>query len=218
MGTSPKLAEPAAAALAPSSNQDPRVERSRVAILAAVRELLTERGVAGVTVEAIVSRSRVARSTLYRHFATTTEVIAAAMDQLLPAPLIPSQEGPLRERLIWMLRELQQMSGSPLVPSVLAWFAVSYQAVTLEPESEPDNRPHLEALKNRIVSRHREPIEGVLREAIAAGELSEELDIDMAIAQLLGPLLFVTMVPQQALPDQLYERVVDDFLLANGLL
>lgn len=195
--------------------RDPRVERSRQVILTAVRELITEHGVAGVTVDAIVARSRVARSTLYRHFATITEVIAAALDQLLPAPVVPGHEGPLRERLVQVLRELQSMSGSPMTPTVLAWFAVSYQAGAAGPEPESDNRPHLEALKNHIVARHRAPLVTMLRAAVAAGDLSPEFNLDIATAQLLGPLLFVTMVHQQTPPADLYERIVDDFLFAN---
>ena len=212
MATPPPLAKSTSAV----RYRDPRVERSRQVILSAVCELITDRGVAGITVDAIVARSGVARSTLYRHFATSTEVIAAAMEQLLPAPVVPVDAGPLRERLVQVLRELQGLTGSPMMPTLLTWFAVSYQPVTAGPESKSDNRPHLEALKKHIVARYREPLVTMLRAAVVAGDLRPELDPDLATAQLLGPLLFVTIVPQQTQPDGLYERIVDDFLFAHG--
>lgn len=41
--------------------------------------LLRSGGVEAVTVEAVTSVSRVARTTLYRHFGSTTDLVAAAL-------------------------------------------------------------------------------------------------------------------------------------------
>jgi TetR/AcrR family transcriptional regulator, regulator of autoinduction and epiphytic fitness len=53
--------------MATPATTDPRVERSRTAVLDAAAGLLLEGGVPALTVEAVVERSGVARSTIYRH-------------------------------------------------------------------------------------------------------------------------------------------------------
>jgi len=56
---------------------DPRVERSRAVITSAATDLLMEGGVHAVTVDAVIARSGVARSTIYRHFPTRADLIIA---------------------------------------------------------------------------------------------------------------------------------------------
>ncbi len=46
--------------------RDPRVPRSRRAVLAAALELMVERGVFATTIDAVSERSGVAKTTIYR--------------------------------------------------------------------------------------------------------------------------------------------------------
>lgn len=80
--------------------RDPRLDRSRSAILSAAVALLSEGGVKQVTVDAVTARSGVARSTLYRHFPNNTELLAAAFQELLPPLRLPETGLPARERLL----------------------------------------------------------------------------------------------------------------------
>jgi len=57
------------------SRQDPRVARSCAAVLAAGDEILEEQGVRGITVEAVAHRSGVAKTTIYRHWPTKSDLI-----------------------------------------------------------------------------------------------------------------------------------------------
>ncbi|HEX9238215.1 MAG TPA: helix-turn-helix domain-containing protein, partial [Xanthobacteraceae bacterium] len=47
---------------------DRRVSRSKQSVLAATFELLSEAGLAGVSVDAVAERSSVAKTTIYRHW------------------------------------------------------------------------------------------------------------------------------------------------------
>jgi AcrR family transcriptional regulator len=49
------------------SRPDPRVERSRRAVLETTFELLYESGVGGFSVDEVARRSGVAKTTIYRH-------------------------------------------------------------------------------------------------------------------------------------------------------
>lgn len=57
---------------------DPRIAKTRKRVLDAAWELLTEVGFDGVTVELVSTRSGVARSTLYRHWDTKSEILRDA--------------------------------------------------------------------------------------------------------------------------------------------
>lgn len=61
---------------------DPRVQRTRRRVLAAAYELLTEVGFDGVTIELVSARSGVARSTLYRHWASKSEILRDAFAEV----------------------------------------------------------------------------------------------------------------------------------------
>ena len=56
---------------------DARIERTQNAVMAAAADLVVEQGPAGLTVDAVVARSGVAKSTVYRHWATRDELVAA---------------------------------------------------------------------------------------------------------------------------------------------
>src|SRR5919198_1676494 len=47
---------------------DPRVRHSKEVVMATTYELLSEEGLAGVTVDAVARRSGVAKTTIYRHW------------------------------------------------------------------------------------------------------------------------------------------------------
>jgi AcrR family transcriptional regulator len=81
------------------SPTDPRVERSREAVLDAGVELLLEGGLHAVTVEAIVERSGVARSTVYRHWHSRNDLIVDTVNRVMPPAPDVLFEGTLRERL-----------------------------------------------------------------------------------------------------------------------
>ena len=74
-----------------SDELDPRRVRSRDRLLDAATELLAAGGIDAVTVEAVTRRSKVARTTLYRNFGNSTELLAAAFQELLP-PLLSTAE------------------------------------------------------------------------------------------------------------------------------
>ncbi|MBU8821085.1 TetR family transcriptional regulator, partial [Mycolicibacterium goodii] len=83
---------------------DPRRTRSRNRLLDAAAALLSTGGVEAVTVEAVTKASKVARTTLYRHFGSSSHLLAATFERLLPQVTPPAPAGgTVRERLIELL-------------------------------------------------------------------------------------------------------------------
>ena len=82
------------------ANSDPRPERSRARLLDAATALLRSGGPSAVTIDAVTRSANVARATLYRHFSSANDLLAAAFMSLIPPAPMPPDDGSLRERLI----------------------------------------------------------------------------------------------------------------------
>ena len=77
----------------------------RARLLEAATVLLRSGGPSAVTIDAVTRHANVARATLYRHFPSSNDLVAAAFMSLIPTPPMPPAEGTLRERLIAVVGE-----------------------------------------------------------------------------------------------------------------
>ena len=165
-------------------------------------ELLLEAGTCALTVEAVVQRSGVARSTIYRHWPTRTEMVATAFSELLPPLVAPEMAGDLSHQLEALLCPLADQIDTEefaaLVPSLLAGAA---------------RDPELAPFHAEFVSRQREPVREVLRRAMRDGALGG-MDLNEAVSQLVGPLLFQRVILNESVSPGFARRLIADFLAA----
>lgn len=191
---------------------DPRVERSRAVITAAATDLLVQGGVHAVTVDAVIARSGVARSTIYRHFPASTDLLAAAFDQLLPPVPEAPAEGTFPERLLGlMLQQSAMLRDAPTTVVMTAWLVVTTEGM----KHATTSSPHFSGLQQRLLEHHRSPLATLLREGLQHGELRDDLDVDIAVSQLGGPLVFRKLISMEPVDEEFCRRVVEDFLRAN---
>lgn len=191
-----------------TDRRDPRLDRSRSAILSAAVRLLATGGVRHVTVDAVTAGSGVARSTLYRHFANNTELLAAAFQELLPPLLVPEPGPSARDRLLRLvLTVADQIDKAPTV-AALVW--MSTIGLSSNP-ADPDERTQLGALREHIVDSYRRPFDEVLVDCVPPAAR----DAEFATAQLIGPLLFNALVTRRPNDTEFCTRVVDDFLTTH---
>jgi AcrR family transcriptional regulator len=187
----------------PIMRESSRTQRTRDAVVRAAVALLLEAGTSALTVEAVVQRSGVARSTIYRHWPTRTEMVAAAFAELMPELVAPEVTGDLSHQLEALLCPLADQIGTEefaaLVPSLLAGAA---------------RDPELAPFHAEFVSRQREPVRGVLRRAVEEGALGE-VDLDEAVSQLVGPLLFQRVILDESVGPGFARRLIADFLAAH---
>ena len=188
----------------PIQRQSPRTQRTREAVVRAGVELLLEGGTSALTVEAVVQRSGVARSTIYRHWPTRTEMVAAAFAELMPPIPTPVLTGDLSQQLEALLCPLAEQIATEefaaLVPSLLAGAA---------------RDPELAPFHAGFVARQREPVHAVLRQAVQDGQI-RRLDLDEGVSQLVGPLLFQRVILDQPVDPAFARRLVADFLAAHS--
>src|SRR4051794_36635009 len=106
-------------ALAPRPVGRPRSGTADRAILDAAMALLSEVGLAGLTMSAVVARSRVARATVYRRYPTREALIAAALAQVKgrePFALTGDIEADIATGALWAAAVLHEAPFRRFLP------------------------------------------------------------------------------------------------------
>ena len=192
---------------------DPRWVRSRTRLLDAAAELLRAGGIEAVTIDAVTKQSRVARTTLYRHFGCSSDLLAATLERLMPPITQPPSTGSLRDRLVEVVcRQAALYKEAPLHLTTLAWLAL--RSNTDDAADAPDCASANSALQARVVEHYIHPLQAILQSPEARDQL-DELDLELAVCQLSGPLLLAWMTGLRALDHHDCARIVDDFLAGH---
>ncbi len=82
--------------------EDPRVVRSRAAVVEATLALVAEVGIGETTVDAIAERSGVAKTTIYRHWTGKPAIVLDALSSVMAPPADPDT-GTVRDDLVVLL-------------------------------------------------------------------------------------------------------------------
>jgi AcrR family transcriptional regulator len=195
-----------------SVSSDPRPARSRARLLDAATALLRSGGPSAVTIDAVTRSANVARATLYRHFPSANDLLAAAfMSLITPAPM-PPNEGSLRERLIAIVGEwAESIAEVPTMLTAMAWLSLGPDIGQL-PDRHEVGSPQMRSLRERLAEQYSAPFDAIFDSPQAAAEL-KPVDRSMAFALLIGPLAFGRI---STLADFDYQAVavaaVDGFL------
>ncbi|BAE46186.1 TetR/AcrR family transcriptional regulator [Rhodococcus erythropolis] len=197
---------------------DPRKARSRARLLDAATSLLSTGGIDAVTIDAVTKASKVARTTLYRHFTDSTQLLAAAFERLLPPVTAPASSGTIREQLIELLdRQAKLIEEAPAQLTMLGWLALgSVQPETAGAASHPEeDRNPVSSLRARVVNQYREPFDQILGGPQAQQELGD-FDTTLALTQLVGPIIFTRLTGLPPTGSTERQQLVDDFLAARS--
>jgi len=177
------------------------VVRSRAAILRAAADLLIESGASGVTIEGIAERSGVAKTTIYRHWKSRSQLVFDAFGSLFPKVAVTVFEGPVRERLTTLLSQLTLgVTVSEWAPAIPALVDASARDAELR-----------KLIKDFLAARMEHGRE-VLRAAVARGELRRDLDVDAGINLLVAPIFYRRLVSFDVLDESFVARIVHEFL------
>lgn len=203
-------------ASADSVGGDPRPARSRARLLDAATALLRSGGPSAVTIDAVTRSANVARATLYRHFSSANDLLAAAFTSLLqPAPMPPA-EGSLRDQLIAVVVGwAESIAAVPTTLTAMTWLASGPDAGPYSEVRQADSDA-VGTLRARIIQLYSVPFDAIFDSPQAADEL-EEVDRIQAIALLIGPLILGRL---STLADFDYrtcaEAAVDGFLATHA--
>jgi AcrR family transcriptional regulator len=180
---------------------DPRVARSRVAIIDATIGLLLEGGIDDLSVDAIAERAGVSKATIYRHWETRQHLIMDALATMKRGVEAPDT-GSLRGDLLALLEAVAAHLASP-AGSVYC---------SLSGAAEHD--PELAVMRREFAAERGEVMRTILRRAIERDELPADVDIELMLARLVGPLFYLRMARGELIPDHWPEHLVDAALAA----
>jgi AcrR family transcriptional regulator len=182
----------------------PRSAAAERAIIDAVLHLVAESGIDGLSVEGVAARAGVGKGTIYRRWSAKEAMIVDALASVSEElPEIPEGQS-TRDGLIALVDTIRQSTQNTaagrLLPRVLA-------AVQQYPEV-------LEAYRAQVVEQRSDRLRALLARGVRSGELRADLDIDLAVTLLVGPILYVVMMRSTgAAPDRsTSERLVDGVL------
>ncbi|HVQ84018.1 MAG TPA: helix-turn-helix domain-containing protein [Mycobacterium sp.] len=183
-------------------------------MLEAAAALLRSGGPSAVTVDAVTRSANVARATLYRHFPSGNDLLAAAFNSLIPPSPMPPAEGSLRDRLIALvLAQAEAVAHAPAMMAAMSWLALGRDLEELpEPRhTRAGDSASITTLRERIAQQYTAPFDAIF-DSPEAAELGE-VDRSRAIALLIGPLVLGRL---STLPDFDYREcahaAVDGFL------
>jgi AcrR family transcriptional regulator len=183
--------------------EDPRVVRSKAAIVDACAELLAEEGFSGVSIEAVAARSGAAKTTIYRHWPSRAALLIDAFGACGGPCMETPDTGSLADDVACTLAGLAEKLGDP------AWCA-SLRSLVDAAQRDPE----LARLHAATVAERRKPLTDVLERAIARGMLPAGLDMDRACALLVGPLFYRAMVTREPVDPAFVRGIVEGALPA----
>ena len=175
----------------------PRSDEAHNAILEAALTLTREVGYDAVTIEAIAARAGVGKSTVYRRWPSKELVIAEGVTGLVRT-VAPPDTGTVEGDVLVLMRVTTAMYGDAATGLLLSGLV----AAMARSDRVAD------AVRSGFVAVWRDATRTVLRRAIANGELRANVDIDLALDLLSGPLFYRYLMLGRPIDERFTKSVV----------
>ena len=156
----------------------PRDASVSVAVTEAVIGLLCESGVSGLSMDAVAARAGVSKASIYRRWGSKEEMLVDVIANIAPGGEAP-HTGHLRDDLLELLDRLQVFLTEIEAGQIFPRMAAEIHAGT------DLGRRYAE----KVILPRREMLSGMLTAARDRGELRDDLDIDVAVDMLTGPVI-----------------------------
>jgi len=184
----------------------PRSTRADEAIIDAVLDLLAEGTTAeSISIEAVAARAGVGKATIYRRWPNRDALLVDAVITLKgPPPQLAGES--VRDDLVTLLRPIGHQSPHPaakVLPCLI---------------SELHRNEAMWHGYQQVIEPRRQLMRDVLARGVETGELRADLDIELSLALLSGPVLVQHLLRWNPRLDRetLPERVVDAVLAGIG--
>ncbi|WP_307787773.1 TetR/AcrR family transcriptional regulator C-terminal ligand-binding domain-containing protein [Mycolicibacterium sp. S2-37] len=197
-GTRP-VAEVAIAATPPVRRGRPRNAELRDAVLRAAADLALAGGDSTVSIDAIAKRAAVSRTTIYKWWPSAAAIVLEGLLDRMRSSITPPGGSSAREAVDHQLRALNAIlsdaTTGPLFRSVIA--------------AASSNAELAAALLGEWLLPRRAAVRSVLLEAVAAGDLRPDLDVDVMVDALFSPPYYRLMFAMPAMDDAALTRLLD---------
>jgi AcrR family transcriptional regulator len=184
----------------------PRDVRADRAILHATLELIAERGVYEFRTEDVAARARVGKGAIYRRYRSKDELVAAAVAGLVSEEIAIPDTGSTRGDLMVLMQEAVGLYGGSLAGRVMPHLV---GALARSPELA-------RGVREEFLTGRREALAEVFRRGVDRGDLRGDLDVELALDVLGGPLFYRLLITGGAIDTELAAGVADLILRGFG--
>lgn len=183
---------------------NPRTRRVRRAILDAAGTMFLEHGGEHVTAARVAVAADVARTTIYRHWSTSADLLLATIDDLVSPDLATPSTGDFEA-------DLRSMLNSLCVRLVRRETHKVFSALASQAHS---SEVFADAQRN-FITNLTSPIEEVLEAATQAGALRPDCDCRRETTALASPILYQHFMLYNEPTAELVEEILVPWLNAN---
>jgi AcrR family transcriptional regulator len=176
----------------------PRDERADGAILTATLELMSEVGVTELRVDEVARRASVGKATLYRRYPSKDALITAAVRELVSEIAVPDT-GSTAADIGALMRAAVEVYANPAQGGLMSGLI---DAMRRDPELA-------RAVRDGFLARRRALLRVTLERGVKRGDLSSELDYELALDVLGGPLFYRLLVTGGPIDDRLADGVTE---------
>ena len=180
----------------------PRDAAVSSAITGAVISLLHEVGLSGLTMDAVASRAGVSKASIYRRWASKDELLVDVIANLASETLVPDT-GHLRDDLIELLHRMEAFLSDIEAGQIFPRMAAEVHAA-----SELGRR-----YAEQVILPRRAVLAEMLSAAQTRGEIRNDLDIDVAVDMLTGPVILRMLLGRLAPSNAEWAPTLVDGLL-----
>jgi AcrR family transcriptional regulator len=183
----------------------PRSTECDEAILDATLGEYAQKGLDGLSVDAVAARAGVSKATIYRRYPSKNDLVLAAARSICETAPRPDL-GSLRADLTATLQNLRAMLEDPVLGAVKR---------TLLVDAARDEE--LGATHSELVRARRESTFAIFERAIARGEVQPDIDIEFAADLVGAPVFYRHLVMHEPVTDDYIARVVDAVVTRYGI-
>ena len=173
----------------------PRSEKSRKAILDATRRLLTHMPLSELSIEAIAKKAKVGKTTIYRWWPNKASVtMEAFLEQPGVQNIVPTTataQDAIRKQLESLIRQLRGQNGR-IIAGIIA-------------ESQSSNEV-LDLLYEKFLKERVTPLYEKVEEGKANGEFRSDIDVEIALDILVGPLFMRVLSGEHGIDNNFAEN------------
>jgi AcrR family transcriptional regulator len=155
----------------------PRSEEARLSILRSALKLLAKKGFPEFTIEAVAAHAGVGKATVYRWWPDKAALIADAFASNTTRKLHFPDTGSLRTDMSQQMQQLIKVFRSRRGKIVSAMLGAGQS-----------DRSLITAFRERFMMPRRQEAYATLRRAIKRGQLKKNVDMDLLLDSLYGPI------------------------------
>lgn len=174
----------------------PRSEEARQAILRSTLKILGQNGFSDLKIEQVADRAEVGKATVYRWWPNKGALIADAFASSTRRKLRFPDTGSVFTDLSQQMRQLIKVFRSRrgrIVSAILA--------------AGQTDKDLLEAFRERFLWPRRRDAYATLRSGIQRGELRKDIDLDLLLDSLYGPIYMRFLIRHDQLTPEFVDRL-----------